>query len=309
MISYGVVFVLPLLLFFYTYHESMAAMRENAQRIGLAALESCRDSLEGQIERMEETAYQLSRNQGVLDYAKQSGPYVNRRTACQIRELQASIDAIQARRGSSSFFLFFPQSDVVLSSSGSHLCLERFYGDFFRLENTSLEEFQGILEKTYFHVSLPARAFSAQEVSSSGQQPRYQDGLLLHSFPYTGPSPKGQIGFFLPSGEILRSMSAVLGQWDGEICILDQNRQLLFATDPEAAQSYLQNGGVGWQEGAFAESMAKGEDSLLIYSASSEQGWTYIMEAPQEAIYRELQSPLGCCCPFTPALWCFWELG
>lgn len=152
---------------------------------------------------------------------------MNQRTACQIRELQASINAIQAQRGiSPSFFLFFLQSDVVLSSSGSQLCLERFYGDFFRLENTSLEEF-----KAYFHASLPARAFIAQEVSSPSQQLRFLDGLLLlHSFPYAGSAPKGQTGFFIPSSQIVRDMAPVLEQWGGEIFIQDRDGGLPFAT-------------------------------------------------------------------------------
>ena len=53
LISYGVVFVLPMLLFFYTYQKSMDSMQENARNISYSALENCRTTLEGQLDKLE----------------------------------------------------------------------------------------------------------------------------------------------------------------------------------------------------------------------------------------------------------------
>ncbi len=301
LLSYSIVFVIPMLLFFYTYRESMRSLQENAQSISLANLENCRNSLEGQFCQLEDSAYGLARTSEVLSYAKEDNPYIDQKTPWQLRELQQVVDSLQI--GNISFldvFLYFNQSDVVVSSSGTHLSLDRFYGDFFQMDNYSLEDMRDLMNEYHYQSYLPAKSmFSVnQEELTTPQEsgiPNFdiqpQDGiLLLYSFPNFS-TPEGQIVFSVSASQIMHNMTAILEQWDSTVYILDENQNLLFATESLDETEYLANKDLLLGTSVFEECHIFGRESLLVRSVSPESGWTYVMEVPQEAIYQDLKAP------------------
>ena len=157
LISYGVVFVLPMLLFFYTYQKSMDSMQENARNISYSALENCRTTLEGQLDKLESVTARLSYDERVQDCRRVENPYVDPSTPWQLRELQQTVNALQLDTASyADVFLYFCRSDVVISSAGTHLSLDNFYGDFFRLENYSARAFRKLMEEYHYQEYLPA---------------------------------------------------------------------------------------------------------------------------------------------------------
>lgn len=291
LISYGVVFVLPMLLFFYTYQKSMDSMQENTRNISYSALENCRTTLEGQLDKLESVTARLSYDERVQDCRRVENPYVDPSTPWQLRELQQTVNALQLDTASyADVFLYFCRSDVVISSAGTHLSLDNFYGDFFRLENYSARAFRKLMEEYHYQEYLPASdLFGSDERPADGEEARPEDGILLvTSFPSMS-EPEGQIVFSLSSNQIVRSMSSILEQWGSSVYIFDRKGDLLFSTEELDYESYMANWGSLTGGEAFENVSLFGEDSLVVRSVSADRRWTYVMSMPMAAVYADLE--------------------
>lgn len=298
--SYSLVFIIPLILFLYTYCESIHSLKENAQTIGLTNLENCRDSLEGQFFQLEDSASKLIRNTDVLSYAKKENPYIDPKTPCELRELQQTVDTL--RIGNSVYmdmFIYFQRSDVVVSSMGTHLGFDQFYGDFFWIDDLKLQEMKQLMEQKHYQKYYPCvHLYSHPNQLTEFKKaviPQLnfdsQDGImLLYSFPCFS-QPEGQLVFSVSARQITDHLSGTIRRWNGTIYIWDENQNLLFTTRTMSEGSYLENKDKLLGDSTFEKCLIFGEDSLLVRSISPKTGWIYVMEVPQKFIYQDLVAP------------------
>lgn len=288
--SYVLIFVIPLFLSFYIYNENIKALEDNVQEASLAALETSMVALDGRLGEMENYATLFSMDQQAISFAKRKSPYVDGSLPTLINDIRKKlVPASIANQFISDMFLYYRESDVIISPNASYLSWDRFYGDFFRYGSYTGEEFRELLQANQYRNAYFAcdSLLSRQTYSQTSSEPGGSGFLFLNTFP-SSQSAKGQIVMIVSADTLRSTLSGVTEEWNSDVYIFDNRGGLFFTTEVPRREELLSDSSAFATGDTFSRAQIGGESFILVRTVSEFNGWNYVMKIPQAVVGERL---------------------
>lgn len=288
MLSYLIIMLIPLLISTLAYTRSVEVIEQNVVEANLFKLNNFRDIMEGQIENIDKTVWELRENSKVHKVSTLKPLKNNAPEMYYFHEFFYEFNNMSIHQASDLVpcHIFFPYNDSVFSYRYLAFDYDDFYDNYFQYEALDCLEWK----KLYFNKSHYASYLPEQSITINGETGRYISYLFsLPIAPAKGTSYESKvlISFLINVDSLRDFLSNSLSQNGGNTYILGKDGEVLASTVPgySLAPEILEQ--LKDAEGSF-EADVEREAMQVIYNRSKHSGLTFVSTLPLDVIRADL---------------------
>lgn len=273
--SYLLVLLVPLVLGILLFRGVATAMREEALRARLTALQKGRDALDGELRALDTQLIELAQNQKVhallsVDSALEGAGI------CKVLDAWQELSRARMPQGLvRDVFLYYGRSDVILSPSITYVRMACFDGTFFSCANQTFHQWKGRLSGD-LHVK---RWLPAETISFRGEEERVL--TLVRSLPVGAGSIRlGAAMAFVRESAFTRLLCPVTEEASSRAFVVDGLGTVLAGGDGIRP--------VGSIPGQGPVRAARVGDLWWLTVDSQYSDWTYALAVPDTVVMARL---------------------
>lgn len=278
-VTYLIVFMIPLVLNIFLLEDIADATQENICDSVLTNLNHVQEIVENNFQEIDMIVEKLSGSSSVRYVGTQMDEQDKYVEVSRIRATQDQMGAVQIQTFVEEFYLYFHQSDMVISPDHVFLDGER-SADFFCYDKIPWEEWQQILEKSYSQIFFPE--------AESRQNKTSQNMLLYLSSLRTETGVKGTFVFPIKSKAIQELLKDVYVVEDGWAYVLDRTGQLLTGVPSSGGTFELISETNLAAEENIRDAEINGQKVKIIKTVSPDRELVFVAVLPMEYIIAQI---------------------
>lgn len=273
--SYLLILFIPLLIGIYAYVNTVVVLENNAKRTNLSILEESRNSLDTRFAEIEDLIARLMANEKVTAFKLLNKP-LTPEGLFKRYEVSKEISAYDTNRFISGLYAYFPNSDVIATSTAAYYG-EEHYNQFFAFDQLSYEQWRRLNSDS----SVRKQILPATNVMFNGEVNR--------RIPYVNTISQGQNGkanasvIVLIDEETITSFLRNLLVPKGWAYILDSKGRIIASTDHQKSEQFAVDLPKSEKSGYLSRTIA-GSEMLISFTSSLQNGWKYVAILPTEVV-------------------------
>jgi two-component system response regulator YesN len=281
LLSYLLIFLIPVSIGVVLYGQIESIMRANASRSNLAMIEQLRQTMDSRLKEVDQLSQQIAYNprlQVLLSSANMNSPSV------QFKFVEFRNDMSRYRSFSnlvSDFFVHIKSGDYIITSN-MLTNADIFYEYFYTYEGLDVEQWrQQFLDLYQFK-----RYWPVQSVRESGNLKNfitYTQSLSIGTMEAT----KGTLVLLLDE-QVLKDMLDKI-EWvnQGAVYIMSESNEVLMSTDGESDRITQILSEIKQPSGQLNLAY-EGQQHMVAYASSEMNGWTYISIVPTRVFLEQV---------------------
>lgn len=279
LLPYVIILLIPLLIGILAYDETIRLVERDAREANLSLLEQTKDILDRRFDEIDSMVTQISNSSKINRMTRVAGP-LKGTDAFVVYDILRDLPYYTVRNNFiTDFYIFFKNSDMIISSSSAYVRLPVCYEGSFRFGNMTYEQWhREILERNHYKEYLPSSP--VMHGGEIGPVITY-----LQSFPveYPNHSNEGNILVLINENEINKLLSR-LNIDDGGWAYIADNRGTII-TCITGNQNELSSIDLNLKQSkGFKELSLYGERMNVSYTTSAYNGWTYVAALPDRVV-------------------------
>lgn len=282
LMSYFLILIIPLCTGSLLYYRSTQLVEEDAREVNLSILDQSKDIIDGRLSEIDNTITQLALNSKIKSLLLLKEPIEDH--IYQVRDVWRDLSSYTISNNFvSMFFIYFKDSDIILSPYTTYIRLPLFYGGIFQYNDMEYEQFSQEILNHYHHRNF----MPSVPVTIDGKT---KDMVLsIHSIPIEYPTEySGNILFFINEEEIHKLMARLQTENGGWAYIADGNGEVI--TSYSRSNYDINPIILDKEEGqGFLERTISGERMIISYTTSLYNGWTYVAGIPYAVVMARVQ--------------------
>lgn len=278
-VSYLLIFIIPLLIDAYSMENIATSTQENICRNVLVNLNHARDTIDDNFQEIDTIVQNLTSNSTIRHIALLMD---GKRKYIEISRLLAAKDYMKTMRIQAfveEYYLFLRDNDMVISSD--HIFQDDDSAQYaFNYDGMEWEAWMEKMEESYTNYIFPEAR--TKQNTTMGNRILYVQSM------FTGAGVKGNFVFPIKSETIKNLLSDTYVSGDGWAYMLDKDGNVLLTVPSETEEfelvpeEYLLNGE------AIQEVKLNGRQAEIIKTVSGERGITYVAVLPKEYITAQI---------------------
>lgn len=283
LLSYLAVFLLPLALGSVLYTKTKTIMTKHASRANYAMLEQLRDVMDGKLRNVERMSEQLAFNSR-LQWLMSNPDIAGTPEAYKFVEFMA--DHLARFQNMSDlvrdYYIYIKENDTVLlpkAKTTADVLYHRLYrplhvsfGDW-RRELTASPHYKDYAPASYETPTGTVDTITYVQTLPVGELSEIRGALVL----------------MLDMGHIRSMLENIEAAYDSSVLILDHQDRLI-AGDRELALPWDRIRGGAPTQGMPYEYEDEGEQRMLTYTVSEQNGWKYILVMPKQVYFAKVRT-------------------
>lgn len=273
MLSYLLVLLLPLLLFFFSFAATITEQyRTEIVKSNARTLKQIQENLDGHMEQLIKLAYMIQQDSAVQP-SKIAGDITSQRKAVSQLSTYNSILSLP------EMIIVYRSGDDYCYTSSSVITPKKLLQEQFVYENHSLEDFLSAIDDPSSLLTWPADSIS----QFGGHRQKYLTVFL--SVGSGNVSPKQRVIYLVPTEKLSGNVFSSEESGEASFLIADKNGQALLSYGSLPLTDFM---------GQEPESVQKlnGEDVFFTGSTSPVTGWQYSMAIPASAVEQNIRTAL-----------------
>lgn len=252
------------------YENTVGSLKSEIEKSNLTKLSQVESMMERQMKEFGNIAFLIAEDSKFLSYNLNDGGYGRIEAVDELKKYKANSSIID------TLFLYLRHDDLIYSSDGFY-SYDSFRKYFYRGSGWNDDQFYEDINRI---ANPQIKRMSGTDQASPAQ--RY----LVYMYPVQpqSPRPYGTVVFAIQESELSSMMSNILGDFEGESYILDENDQILASVHQGEENGKLKSQMIA---------MIKEHDKSGIYELSSEHtkysfsyvksdtiGWSFVTILP-----------------------------
>lgn len=279
LLSYIIILLIPLLIGVLAYNEAVRLVERDAREANLSLLEQTKDILDRRFDEIDSIVTQISNSTKINKMINVNGP-LNGADAFVMYDVLRDLSYYTVRNSFiADFYIYFRNSDIIMSSRSTYIRLPVFYEPAFKFGNMTYEEWHSkILESYHYKDYLP----STLAVLNGKMSPVI---TYMQSLPVEYPCHpiKGNIMVLIDENEINKLLSR-LNINDGGWAYIADNRGRIITCIAKDKRALNPISFSPKQSKGFEDLVLSGEKMTVSYTASAYNGWTYVAALPNHVV-------------------------
>ncbi|UQZ82595.1 HTH-type transcriptional regulator YesS [Paenibacillus konkukensis] len=283
LLSYLAVFLLPLALGSILYTKTNTIMTDNANRANLAMLEQLRQVLDSKLKDVEQMSQQIALNPRLQWLMNNTD---NTDTADAYKFVEFVSDHMSRYQNVSDlisgYYVYFGANDTVLMPT-SKTTADVLYQRLYRPVGTSFEAWRGgLLGGPHYKDYTPA---TYETPTGTLDTITY-----IQTLPLGEPNDiRGALVILLDVGQVRSMLSKIESAYQSSVYIFDRKDRLIVGNERQALP-WNQISQEVTTKGVPYEYKDHGEEMMLSYTVSEQNGWKYVHTMPKHVYLERVQT-------------------
>lgn len=276
--TYLSVLVVPLIISSLLYFFSMRTVTNQSIAIQLSAQRNITASMDVYMQQSQELALKAYFDEDISMLGRVDAGDLSRRDVVRLLNAKKKVSAyVSQQRYNEQFFVVFMNNGVLFSNTEVLTKLRFWYENFFKLEGVTYAQWYQFLNSCD-----QATAFPVADMELNGRKVR----MLQYYFPLGSTSNADKsVAIFLFDEALLKRSLTINPALEASSYIFDTHYTMLYGQSalfsPELLARLQASGGL---QGAFTHG-----DSIIVYSTSNINGWTYASLLSRQVILGDVQ--------------------
>ncbi|WP_135557109.1 helix-turn-helix domain-containing protein [Paenibacillus cymbidii] len=278
LLSYLLIFLFPLIALGYLmYGNAVASLRSEVKDSNLHKLEFVKDTLDGQIKTLGQTAAKIAFDPQLTSFAVKNGGYNSREAIARLQNYRDNSYILD------DVMLYYRGDDSIYSATGLQ-SLYTLTHYIYKFSNWQEDAF-------YRDINTVAQATirSAEVVSVNNNESR-RELTYLFPIPVNALQPLGTVMFLVRESTLTEPIERLLGEYDGSIFVWDENRTLLASGSRNLALSDAARDRIvdtRYATGVYDLTLDRQSLSLATVT-SADTGWTFSIVMPADQFMQRV---------------------
>lgn len=284
MISYLIILSSTTLVGSFAYNEALKIGRENAIEDRLVALEKGKDILEARLMEVENMITQVNLEPEIISVLNIQKP-LKTEDYYKIRKAYFKLPSYTITNNFiNNFYIFFRNSQVLLSSDFVSVRVESVYNDFLEYKGISYDEWQEkLFENYYYREYWPV--YQVSQKNYIKPMVTYIQSIPLGNF----DDYKGVILVLIERDKMLEPFMTLDIQKNGWMYIADDAGNIIASYNLEEQNLDITELNLNISEG-FTEKSINGEKFITLHTSSPYMKWNYVAAIPARIFEEQVGS-------------------
>ncbi|KAB8136778.1 AraC family transcriptional regulator [Gracilibacillus oryzae] len=274
--SYFIILLLPIIIGIILFNRVESILIDNANKSNTALLEQVKQVVDNKLKEVEQLSLQVSLNPKLIELINQQ----NMRNYKYIEFINELKRYQTVSTNIDDYYVYFSNSDVLLSPT-MKTNASLFFHHIKRYEDTSYIEIMN--KMSGFHL----RDYSPSEkvITNAGE-----DNVItfLQSLPYgERDNIKGALMVHIDEWQVRNMLHKIEGLNSGVMYIADQKDNIMMSTSDDT-NSFVNIKPLLNKEAGFITKKIDGQEMIVSFTTSEENGWTYVSIVPKEIVLTQV---------------------
>lgn len=277
LLSYIVILLIPLLTGMISYNEAVRLVEKDAREANLSLLEQTKDILDKRFDEIDSIVTQIANSTKIKRMMNVNGPLEGANAFIMYDALRDLSYYIVRNNFIADFFIYFKNSDIIISSRSSYTRLPIYYEPVLKYGNMTYEEWhREILDSYHCRDYLP----STPAVLNGKMSPviTYVQSIPLE---YPGGPIKGNIMILIDENEINKLLSRLNINDGGWAYIADNTGQIITCISRDKSALHPLSFDPKQSKG-FKDLVLSEKKMTISYTTSTYNGWIYVTALPYQ---------------------------
>lgn len=279
LVSYLSILLIPIIISGVVYFQTVAIVKKQVNSINDAMILQLQQAVDGQIANMEKISTQIAMNQklaGLLSSELAGVPKIDFAYTERIKQLFQDFNIYTLSNSFiKEFYVFFHNSDIVLSSSGYYQSRD-FFNSEFRTQWESYEDWRSAVLQPHYN----------EYVVSPPQNGENDSTLtLMRSLPLQNTKFSATLAMSINRTELLKLVDSVNWADQNMFFIVDKSNQVLFGTQNIQLPDFLNYDQMTGNSGLLYGEL-QGKKIVATYIKSSSGEWDYVSLTQNSLFYE-----------------------
>ncbi len=279
LLSYIIILLIPIIMGVVSYHQTAQLVEQSSHQANLSILEQVKDITDLRLVELGNIASEMSLKNTIKRMSNVKLP-LNDPDYFTIRETWLDLPKHAITNNFIvTYFIYFKNSDSILCPDTAYMDLEFFYNYFHRYDNYSYDIWhKEVLNQYYFKTCLTS-------IPMTFKGKNWHVLPFIHSFSHE--SFNGNIILFINAHEINKLLKQLTTD-GGFAYIMNSDGQILTSlTDERNDNTTIIM--PGDHKKGFTVDVVNQERSIISYTTSDYNGWTYVSVLPSKVVLDKVQ--------------------
>lgn len=279
-LSFLLVMTLPVAVSIYSYAQVERLVFEELREKHLSLLESTSNMMDERFREIDNLHNSLTLNRDLQTMRTLGNPAEQKNSVYSIYRFNEFLANYSPQnRFIETFYLYFNNSDIVMSPQDTFLDSAFFYDRFFRLESKDYQQWHDMMRSAPY----PKTFYPAEPVYIRGaDRPQADRFFCLRSiYPYGEDENGVSMILLIRESQVLEMLQLREAVSEAHSCVIDDSGNVLVATDRS----------LDWEQIASMDSgvIEDGGQMMLVFSVQSGyNSWRYISVIPRQAVVQKV---------------------
>ncbi|WP_411350138.1 helix-turn-helix domain-containing protein [Paenibacillus sp. WLX2291] len=278
--SYLSILLIPMIISGILYIQSVAIVKNQVNSINEAMIQQLQQTMDGQISNLEKISTQIAMNPKLISLQNNelatSDSDINFAYTERIKQLFQDFNIYTLSNSFiKGFYVFFHDSDIVLSSSGYYQSRD-FYDSEFRTHKESYEDWRSSILKPYYNDYI---------VSSPSLNQNEKTITLMRSLPLQNTTFNATLALSINPNELSKLVNSVNWANQNMFFIVDKENHVLYGTQNIELPSFMHDEQMTDHHG-FLYGTLQNKEVVATYIKSASGQWNYISLTQTSLFYE-----------------------